>query len=1078
MPLEKQSLNINFGQGLDLKTDPFQVEPGKFLALNNTVFNKGGLLEKRNGFANLTSLDVDVSYATTFNGNLTAIGNTVQAYNAGTASWINEGEIQPLKLSTASLYRSSTFQSQSDTAISSNGLVCTVFTDNEPSNGTTTEVYKYVVSNLATGQNIVEPTEITPSSGTVLGPPKVFFLGKYFVIVFPNLISGTDYLKYFYINSINTTDVGSDITITSQYDANGNNAWGGVVANNILYLAWNGSDGGGAIRATRLDATLTLYSTEVFTGVVATVVSLCADTSGSTAVIWISVYDSASQDGYSIATNQNLDEILASTQTINNEATVNLATAATGNVLTLFYSISNFYTYAGTVETYYIKKNTLTLAGVLGTAETIIRSVDLASTAFVVDSAVFVLVAYTSDNQPTYFLINEDGVCVAKLAYSNGGGYVMVGALPSVTVEDNFARVSYLVKNQIQAVNKTQGASINGVYTQTGVNLATFEIGTSDISVSEIGSNLNLSGGYLQAYDGYNITEQGFHLWPDNVVLDDIANFTRTGDTSSGIPAITNLSSMTNITVGMTVTGSGIPANTTITAISGSTVTLSNNASATATGVTFTFAGNMTQQQYYYIATYEWADNQGNIFRSAPSIPVTVTLATTNFAVKVYVPTLRVTKKINTPVKIVLYRWSTAQQTYYQCTSINVPILNDTTVDYIEYIDVIPDTSIVGNNILYTTGGVVENIGAPATDVTTLFKNRLVLLDAENKNVIWYSKPVVQASPVEMSDAFTIYVGPVKSAQGSPGTGPITALSAMDDKLIIFKEDAIYYVTGDGPDITGANNNFSEPVFITSTVGCNNQQSIVFMPKGLMFQSSKGIWLLGRDLSTTYIGAPVEDFNNTSVLSSVNVPDTNQVRFTLDNDQMLMYDYFYDQWGSFVGAPAISSTIYDGYHTIVNEYGTVLQERSGFYLDGNNPVLISFTTSWFNVAGLQGFERAYFMHLLGVYKSPHKLSVGIAYDYFDSVTQLTTISPINYSEPYGGDPFWGSGSPYGGPGNVEQWRLFFERQKCQSFRVTVTEQYDPSYGEAAGAGLTLSGLNLTIGIKGNYPRVPAATQVG
>ena len=50
MALTKQPLSINFAAGLDLKTDPFQVSPGKFLGLANSIFTKGGLLQKRNGF--------------------------------------------------------------------------------------------------------------------------------------------------------------------------------------------------------------------------------------------------------------------------------------------------------------------------------------------------------------------------------------------------------------------------------------------------------------------------------------------------------------------------------------------------------------------------------------------------------------------------------------------------------------------------------------------------------------------------------------------------------------------------------------------------------------------------------------------------------------------------------------------------------------------------------------------------------------------------------------------------------------------------------------------------------------------
>src|ERR1019366_1948013 len=79
-------------------------------------------------------------------------------------------------------------------------------------------------------------------------------------------------------------------------------------------------------------------------------------------------------------------------------------------------------------------------------------------------------------------------------------------------------------------------------------------------------------------------------------------------------------------------------------------------------------AGGLIAQKYFYQVTYEWTDNQGNAFRSSPSIPFPITTTTANSTNTIYVPTLRLTYKIANPVKIVVYRWSQAQETYYQVT--------------------------------------------------------------------------------------------------------------------------------------------------------------------------------------------------------------------------------------------------------------------------------------------------------------------------------------------------------------------------------------------------------------------------
>jgi hypothetical protein len=148
---------------------------------------------------------------------------------------------------------------------------------------------------------------------------------------------------------------------------------------------------------------------------------------------------------------------------------------------------------------------------------------------------------------------------------------------------------------------------------------------------------------------------------------------------------------------------------------------------------------------------------------------------------------------------------------------------------------------------------------------------------------------------------------------------------------------------------------------------------------------------------------------------------------------------------------------------------------------------MSFTTSWLNLAGLQGYQRAYFFYLLGVYLSPHKLQVSISYDYNSAPLQQDIITPDNGTPYYGGDNSYGAGSqPYGGIGNVEQWRVFFQQGKCQAFQIAITEIYDPSIMQLAyssivqpsGAGFTLSGLDLVVGQKSGYPRIPSSRYVG
>lgn len=1011
MALQKQPVNINFSQGLDTKTDPKQVQVGKFLTLVNSVFDKGGALTKRNGFDNITTLpNENQTNITTLNNNLIATGSNLYSYSADTNQWFNKGSIQPVQLSTIPLIRASTSQISPDSATASNGLVCLVYVDNS--------VAYYQISDSATGAQILGRTAIT-SVDTFTTPtsPRVFMLGAYFVITYiANDLTPTPHLRFIAIPITTPNAMVTPKTITNII--NGLNAgYDGAVNENLLYLSWASSSTSVLAQALNSSLALAGTATTVDGSHGATNVSVTVDISNPvTPVVWISYYDSGTTNGYTAAYNVNLEvQRLAPVHSITTTNVSEITSSASNGVLNLFYEVINYYNSTGAyptanVRTDYVDSVTVTISGTVGSPSVVLRGVGLVSKSFVASNGIiYMLAAYgppsapTSSIQPSYFLIDSIGNVYMRLAYENGAGYANSQVLPSVSSNNGTYYIPYLIADLLATVSNSQTPPVgNTIYTQTGVNLSIFTINNSVQYSSAIASVLHLTGGQLWMYDGVKPVEHGFHVFPEDIA----SNTTSTG-------------------------------------------------------------GFVNDQTSYYSFTYEWTDNAGNLHRSAPSIPFAVTSTGGGTSINtLYVPTLRFTYKISpNPVRIVGYRWTASQPVYYQFTGITNPVVNDVTVDYVTIADNRSNSSIFGDTILYTTGGVVEDIAAPASIHSALYRSRLVLIDAEDQNLLWYSKQVIENTPVEMSDLFTIFVAPTTGAQGS--TGPCTALSAMDDKLIVFKKDAIYYITGDGPDNTGANNDFSDPVFITASVGCNNPNSIVLMPQGLMFQSDKGIWLLGRDLSTNYIGAPVEGFNGDTVLSATAIPQTNQVRFVLNSGATLMYDYYYQQWGSFTNISAISATLFDNFHTYLNEFGQIYQETPGTFTDGGNPVLMSFTTAWLSVAGLQGYERLYAMNVLGTYYTPFKLNAELAYDYNPSPIQSTLLSPTdNVGQPWGYEAAWGTGPQWGGSaGNVFSARLFPQKQKCETFQLSIQEVYDATFDIPAGQGLQLSGLLAIIGVK-------------
>lgn len=1044
MALQKHNVNIDFAMGIETKEDPFQLSPGKFLNFENAVFDKVKKATKRNGFSQLTDLPKSASYLTTFIGNLTAIGDSVLSYSQGSNTWVNNGDLNPLKLSVQSLIKNGLNQTQVDTSISSNNQVCTVYTEFNGSSNT----YKFVVSDAITGQNIVLPQ--TLAADPTFGAPKVFMLGVYFIVVYTRLVSATHHLSYVAINQ-STLAISSPVDLAAAYTPSPTQAFDGIVYNNTLYVAYNGASSTG-IKILFLTATLGLSATNpVDPAHSATIISMNADIMNNR--INIGYYDLNTTNGYTASVNVNNLPVLAPTAIITGVTVLNLTSICDSGINYFYYEVAHNYSYDSSIPTHFIQSVNVTAVGTVSGITTIIRSVGLASKAFICNSIRYFWAVYQSPFQPTYFLISGDSLqaspkIIARLAYENGGGYLTSG-LPSVYVSGEITKFPYLFKDLVTSVNKNTaipaGQQTAGVYSQTGINLSTIDFSIVNFPTTETANDLLLGGGFVGMFDGTQVVEHNFFVYPDSIE----ATWSATGGSIHAQPD-----------------------------------------------------GSTNTDAYFYQAVYEWSDNQGNIFKSAPSIPIPVTTTGSGTAgsITVNIPYLRLTLKVANPVKITLYRWSVAQQVYYQVTSVVQPTLNLTTVDSLAYVDTLSDATILGNELLYVTGGVLEDAAPPAASAMTLWDTRFWMIDAEDPNLLYYSKTLVENSPVEMSGELTFFISPSIGAQKA--TGVNSCIFPMDDKLIIFKkESGLFYINGTGPDSTGENSGYSEPILITSSVGCDNPNSIVLTQTGLMFQASggKGIWLLDRGMNTSYIGAPVEQYNDSTVFSSTSIPSANRVLFQLDDGLILAYDYFVQQWGTFNGIPGISACLYQDLFTYLTapKFVTpptgmpyvippsVFQEDPGSYLDGSNPTLQSFTTGWINLAGLQGYKRAYFFELLAEYFSPHKLNIEIAYDYNPNTRQIVTITPTNFSAPWGGLPSWGADSPqqegslWGGTSsNIENWKIFFKNQLCESFQITVTEIFDSTYGVPAGQGFSISGLNVVVGLKKGYFPRPAKNQAG
>jgi hypothetical protein len=441
---------------------------------------------------------------------------------------------------------------------------------------------------------------------------------------------------------------------------------------------------------------------------------------------------------------------------------------------------------------------------------------------------------------------------------------------------------------------------------------------------------------------------------------------------------------------------------------------------------------------HQYVACYAWTDHRGQVHRSAPSPAVTCARAdpiAVGDTVTVQVPSLRLTGKSGVIVEI--YRTLANGSEFYLVTSALVPLANSTTADTVTLSDGMTDEILHGSPTLYTAGAAIENTAAPAAGAMAVHRSRIFLVDAAEPTRLWYSRQWAPGAPVEFSDLFQQPV--------DPRGGPITALASLDDKLIVFKRDRIFFLTGQGPDATGAQNDFLDPQLVTTAdAGCINPRSVVGIPSGLMFQSVKGIYLLDRALSATYIGADVEAHNAARITAAAIAPDASRVLFTLESGAALVFDYLVGQWGLFTGLSAAGAAVHRGRVTLLRGTGVVWRE-SATPLDDTAPVPLRIATPWLRLSEIGGFQRVSRLAVLGDCEGTHRLKISVAIDYDSTPVQVETVE--------------GSGQM--------QWRMHLARQKCQAVQVTVEDL------EADNTGLSISALSFEVGVKRGLAKLAA-----
>ena len=475
---------------------------------------------------------------------------------------------------------------------------------------------------------------------------------------------------------------------------------------------------------------------------------------------------------------------------------------------------------------------------------------------------------------------------------------------------------------------------------------------------------------------------------------------------------------------------------------------------------------------FSYCVIYECENEKGEIIRSAPSIPKTLENVTSGSA------RVRCTSE---PWFSRRFKKSFAKL-YMTIDGGNVfyldGIFSNNSVGTPISFGAAPVSLQEASELLYTSGGVLASFQFEPCYSFIDHKNRICAVQNLNRNVIQFSKSQVIPYALETNPFLTI---PVDTRGGD-----IVAITSLDDKLIIFKEDYIFFVSGDYPDDTGQNSTLTTVQFIQSTVGCIESLSIVRLPIGIMFKSKKGIYLLDRSLQTNYIGDKVEKFNNILISDAVLIESKNQVKFSTFSQYVLTYDYYYNSWTVEDGLNVIASANHNSNYTVVTENGVVLNQTPGFYYRQllltplNSTYNFKCTTEWVKFNQVQGFARVYRMMFLGDFEGRHIIKIGLSYDYYNEVQYTYYFDSDNMAgqaTTYGNSAIvWQPVTPLGSPG-VYQFELLVPIQKCESIQIRFEDDFVDESGSINGNSFTISNLNFLIGIEKNQYKLPVSKRV-
>lgn len=448
--------------------------------------------------------------------------------------------------------------------------------------------------------------------------------------------------------------------------------------------------------------------------------------------------------------------------------------------------------------------------------------------------------------------------------------------------------------------------------------------------------------------------------------------------------------------------------------------------------------GSLPAGDYKLVTVFKYVDGQGRIHRSSPSVPSATITAALNDSITATIPTLRFWGNLppvsTNNMQVEVYLTEANGSTYYLHGTID----NSMTAHTVTRVINIPVRG--DEELLYTTGDVLEATTPPQMRALAVHRDRVWGVDNDVPDRLWHSLPITPGLGVQWSETLTLDV--------DDEYGAVTALASLDDKLVVFKESAIYVVTGDGPDNLGRGAYTAAQRIATGT-GTTQPRSVISFPGGVLYQSPKGIMILGRGLNVEAQDNAIDVMglgDSQETIEDACVVETEaQVRLFTSNARQLVYDYERGGWSVYTGQGSGIGCRYGNGVAQVQSGGTVhLDLATGTFTDAGERYEARLTTSWLSMAGIGGYQRIPLVTCVGEISNDGSgefsaARMALSYNFSSSENEVRMAVP--------------SPSPF-----VVEVKPGL--QKCNAIRVAV---YDSrTGGSASGGDFRVSSIGLLV----------------